>query len=349
MKSKYPIFLLILLSPFGLLAQIYFEEKAEHPELLQRALKADRAIQKAEFGEIHSLLVIKDGKMVFEKYYSSWTKDSLHQLQSATKSVVSTLMGCALQLNYIKSTDERVLDFFPELMVEDKRLQQLRIEDLLTQRHGFKWKEQIWDDPENSWRRVMQTEGNWYHAILETPMDTLPGRLFNYSNAAPVLVAGIIQRASGLNIDLFAKKYLFDPLGIKRFQFWQGNKGPQNNGMALLYLSSRDMAKLGQLYLQNGKWNGVQLIPESFVLSAISSHVKNEHPNGFYRGYDYGYFWWSQPVTTENVKSNVFLARGAGGQNIIVSREENMVVVITAWNAQQPNKPQRIYENYLIN
>lgn len=150
-------------------------------------------------------MVVQNGELVFENYYSSWTRDSLHQLQSATKSVVSTLLGCALQQQFILNTDERVLKFFPGLTLEDHRLQELKIEDLLTQRHGLKWKEQMWDDPDNSWRKVMQTEGNWYHTILKTEMDTIPGKLFNYSNAAPVLVAGIIQQATSMNIDIFAK------------------------------------------------------------------------------------------------------------------------------------------------
>jgi uncharacterized protein (TIGR02246 family) len=217
----------------------------------------------------------------------------------------------------------------------------------LTQRHGLKWETRPWNDPDNKWRELLQTKGNWYELILKTPMDTLPGRVFNYGSIAPVLVTGIVQNASKMKIDVFAKKHLFEPLDIDDYRFWQGNGGPQNNGLALLFLTARDMAKIGQLYLQKGKWDNAQVIPEAFVEAATSPIVDNAESNGFYSNYDYGYFWWIDPVGKDGRKSKVFLARGAGGQNIIVSPEENMVVVTTAWNLRRPNKVQTIYDRYL--
>lgn len=322
-----------------------------HSVANNRYALVDSAIRAGEFGEIHSLLVMQNGQIAFEQYYNSWPADSLHQLQSATKSVVATLFGCALQQGLIPGADAPIADYYPAVKGKDDRKQAIKIEDLLTQRHGLKWKEAPWDDPDNTWRKVLATEGDWYNMILQTPMDTLPGTHFNYSNAAPVLVAGIVQAASKMRIDDFAKQYLFDPLDIKKYRFWNGNGGPQNNGMALLSLTSRDMAKIGQLYLRNGRWNGAQLIPAEFVREATSSKVKNVEANGVYSGYDYGYFWWSNPVwrgDTTQRPSPVYLARGAGGQNIIVWPEKDVVVVITAWNMQRPNKPQEIFEKYLM-
>ncbi len=318
----------------------------------QNLLKADSAILAGEYGEVHSLLVIRNGRLVFEKYYNGWRADSLHQLQSATKSVVATLVGCALQQNLIKSADEKIPGFYPGDYAIGRDKAGISIADLMTQRHGLKWKESPWDDPENTWRKVLSTEGDWYKTILATEMDTLPGTVFNYSNAAPVLTAGIVQNASKMKIDDFAKKYLFDPLEIKNYRFWGGNGGPQNNGMALLSLTSRDMAKIGQLYLRKGQWNGAQILPEDFVQEAISPKVKNVEGNGFYSGYDYGYFWWSNPVSRsfpDKSQAGIFMARGAGGQNIIVWPEKEMVVVITAWNIRQSNKPQMIFDQYILN
>lgn len=330
--------------------QIIFDGCEAESDLLFRAIQADSAIRTGEFGEVHSLLIVENGRCVYEEYYNGWTRDSLHQLQSATKSVVATLLGCAIQRDLVDNVRESVLDYFPEKYFPDARKRSMLVEDLLTQRHGLQWKETPWNAPDNTWRRVLSSEGDWYEMILEMPMDTAPGSVFNYSNAAPVLVCGIIQNASDMRIDDFAVRHLFTPLGIERYWFWPGNGGPQNNGMALISLTSRDMAKIGQLYLQRGVWNDKQIIPESYIEDATSAQVQDVESNGFYSSYDYGYFWWSDPVlrnANKDTHPHIYLARGAGGQNIIVWPDRNTVVVITAWNLRQSNKPQVIFDRYL--
>lgn len=275
---------------------------------------ADSAIKAGGFGVVHSLLVIKDRGCVFEAYYNGWKKDSVHQLQSATKSIISALLGCAIKNNFIRSENDFITAYYPDSFFMDKLKSKIRISDLLTQQHGLKWSEAPWDSPDNTWRKIMSSTGNWYKEILKTPMDTLSGTFFNYSNAAPVLVTGLIQFASKLKINLFAEKYLFKPLEITNCLYWQGNNGPHNNGLALISLTSRDMAKIGQLFLQKGKWNNTSLIPQSYVEKATSSIVKNVGQNGFYKGYDYGYFWWSNPIANNGKHSSIYLARGAGGK-----------------------------------
>lgn len=338
---------LLFLSITGASAQIRFDKKPNDPLLFRRALRADSAINKGEFGEIHSLLIIKDGRLLFEKYYNNWNGDSLHQLQSATKSVIATLLGCAMEAGFIPDTEEPVYRYYPSLSFADSLKRKIKIHDLLTQQHGLQWQEGAWEDPRNSWRTLISRPGNWYERILDTPMDTLPGTKFNYSNAAPTLITGIIQNASNRSIEEFAESYLFGKMGIRQYRFWQGNGGPRNNGMALLSLRTRDMAKIGQLYLQDGLWNKHRLLPLDFVRKATAPIVTGVGMNGAYKQYDYGYFWWCNPVSQNDKRSDVFLARGAGGQNIIVNRKEKLVVVITAWNMQQPSKPQLIYEWYL--
>ncbi|MCB0607923.1 MAG: serine hydrolase [Lewinella sp.] len=343
--------LTILWFPFSIACQIDFSHYRPGPQDDPAFLRADSAIRADAYGEVHSLLVVEKGKLVFERYYRDWTPDSLHQLQSATKSIVATLLGCALQQGLIPGVDQPISAYYPYIEGRDTLKNGIRIRDLLTQRHGLKWKEAPWDDPGNTWRKVLATEGNWFETILKTPMDTAPGARFNYSNAAPVLTTGIIQAASGMRIDSFADRYLFKPLEIDHTFFWQGNGGPQNNGMALLFMTARDMAKIGQLYLQGGKWGSRQVMPSWFAQEAVSPKVHDVEGNGYYAGYDYGYFWWSNPVlrtSPDGRPAKVFLARGAGGQNIIVWPEREMVVVITAWNLQQSNRPQVIFDDYML-
>jgi len=328
-------------------SQILFNGKKADKELSAKIHRADRAIRSGEFGTVHSLLVVQDGHGVFESYYNGWKQDSLHQRQSATKSLVATLLGCALQEKFVKEVKEPISRFFDLSKQADPRKQQIRIEDLLTQRHGMSWQEGDWNDPKNSWRNVISSPGDWYGRILDTPMDTIPGLVFNYSNAAPALVSAIIQKASGIPIDSFVNRYLFRKLGITRSWFWPGNGGPAKNGLALVSLTSRDMAKLGQLYLQDGRWNGESLIPAEYVRAATSPQAIAVGANGAYTQYDYGYFWWMNPVTRKGQHSSVFLARGAGGQHIIVDRKRQLVVVITAWNMTRPNHVELVFEEYL--
>lgn len=345
MKYSFTTLTLILFS--SIYGQINFDKKIVDTRFSKKVIAADSAIKAGEFGTVHSLLVIKDGKVLFENYYNGWTPDSLHQLQSATKSIISTLLGCAIQQQFIKSEDENIFNYYSNNDPDDKRKSEIKISHLLTQQHGLLWNEGAWEDPNNTWRKIISEQGDWYKKILDVPMDTIPGTKFIYSNAAPTLLSGLIQIASKMSIDSFAIKYLFDPLEIKKYWFWQGNGGPKNNGMALLSLTSRDMAKIGHLYLQKGKWAGKQIVPEAFVKTATSSLVQGVGLNGAYKQYDYGYFWWSNPVSQDDHKTHVFLARGAGGQNIIVNPDENLVIVTTAWNMQQPNKVQLIYDWYL--
>ncbi len=319
----------------------------------QKLEEAVSEIEKGSFGEIHSLLIWKDNKVVFEKYFNDWPSDSIHQLQSATKSITATLLGIAIQQGFIKDVHQPVLSFFSDKKIEepDSLRNQITIEDLLTQRPGLAWIERQWEDPNNTWRKVLESEGDWYEMILNTPMREEPGTRFNYGNAAPLLVTGIIQQASGMEIDQFAKKHLFDPLGIEKFEYWSGNGKPANNGGALLYLRSKDLIKIGQLHLQDGIWNGSRLLPEGWVQKATSGIVKGNIDNRFYK-FSYGYFWWSEGIPLSEdffyIPKSIYMARGAGGQHLIVHPKEKMIVVITAWNLQQSSLPLTIYTNYIL-
>jgi CubicO group peptidase (beta-lactamase class C family) len=346
MKSQSIVFFLFLFAGAMSHGQIDFTKTSLHSTLQQKAVQADKAISDGDYGDVHSLLVVKEGKLVFEKYYRGWKVDSVHQAQSMTKSVVSTLLGLAIQQEFVKSTEDAVVTYFSQYKNLSDAHKKIKISDLLTQRHGLKWSERPWNSPDNTWRKVLNSSGDWYKQILQTDMATTPGTQFNYSNAAPVLVSGIVQNASGLQIDQFAKKYLFDPLEISNYRFWQGNGGPQHNGMAMIHLTSRAIAKIGQLYLQNGVWNGEPLLSKDFVAKATSPIVKEAEGNPIYQSYDYGYFWWSNPVSRNQKKYTVFLARGAGGQLLIVEPKRQLIVVITAWNLTTPNKVQVIFDRY---
>lgn len=349
-------FLLICIPVKSLFAQIQWDTgmNTQNTAAFQ---EMEEAIHNGDYGEIRSIIVIRNKQNIYEQYFNGWQRDSLQQLQSATKSIVSTLLGVAIQQNYVENTQELISNYYKEEFqnITDPLKQKITIEDLLTQQHGLDWKEAPWNSPDNNWRNILESEGNWYRMILDTPMDAMPGTDFNYSNAAPVLITGLIQHASDMQIDKFAQKYLFDPLSINEVKYWDGNGGPHNNGLALLYLKTRDMAKIGQLYLQKGTWNDRQILPTTYVEEAVSAKLKNVEGNPFYKSYDYGHFWWVNPVLrdTQNKSSNmqnpyIYLARGAGGQNIIVWPDEELVFVVTAWNLQQTNITQKIFNDFIV-
>lgn len=350
MKLLFTTSVIWLLSFKAMMSQINFAIQKVPDHYLELLNLMDQAIYNDEFKTIHSVLIVENGQLIFEKYYHNWPKDSVHQLQSGTKSIISALLGCALQQGCIKNVEEPISNYFPANYFSTQEHSKIKIKDLLTQRHGLLWKEDDWNNPDNSWRKILYTTGDWYRAILQLPMASIPGLHFNYSNAAPVLITGLIQNACCMSIDSFAEQFLWVPLNIQKVNYWQGNGGPQNNGMSMISLTSRDMAKIGQLYLQGGVWNGRVLIPETYINESWKAQVDSVSANGLYTGYDYGYLWWSNPrfrLNKSGKSPTVYLARGAGGQNIIVWPEKKRVIIITAWNMTQSNLAQAIFDKYL--
>ncbi len=306
------------------------------------------------FGEIHSVIVIKDGYLSYEKYFNGWHRDSLQSMQSITKSIISTYTGIALQNVYLDSLNTLIQPIFEkefEIEHHSSNKKAIRVHDLLTMQSGFKWIEKGWNDPDNIWREILEFEGNWYKKVMDLPVPAKPGTLFQYQNGNPTLITGLIQQISGRPIQEFAEEYLFNQLSISPYDFWQGNGGPEHNGHALIYMRPVDLAKIGYLFLNEGRWKSKQLIPEWYVEEATFPQIKNAEENPFYK-YDYGYFWWVNPTSKNDgwltPNGSLFMARGAGGQNLIVWPEEKLVCVITAWNLQRPNITQTIFERFIV-
>ncbi len=313
----------------------------------------ENEISTGVFGEIHSVVVIKDGFLAYENYFNGWHRDSLQSLQSITKSIIATYAGIAIQNEYIDVVDVPILPFFEDSfnvvnLTSNKTAISLR--HLMTMQSEFEW-EDGWNNPNNTWNEILGYRGDWYKKILDLPVTDSPGTSFQYQNGNPTLVTGLIQQASGQSIIEFAQNYLFEPLSITNYNFWQGNGGPENNGHALIYLRPVDLAKIGYLYLNKGRWKSKQIIPEWYVEEATHPHIENAEENPFYT-YDYGYFWWINPRFKDHNSSKdtekIFMARGAGGQNLIIWPEQNLICVITAWNLERPNITQTIFDRFIL-
>jgi CubicO group peptidase (beta-lactamase class C family) len=280
------------------------------------------------YPKVHALLVIRHGVLAFEEYFNGAKVEGLHTLQSVTKSFTSALIGIALARGEIKSLDERVLDFFPDLdgiANLDDRKRSIRIRDLLTMRSGTDYQESGPASPHEQLNRLFR---GWDKFYLDRPMVQPPGTGFQYDSGGVILLSAILKSRTGLHADAYAAKHLFPALNITRW-YWHRNAEGHAHAGGGLSLTARDMAKLGQLYLDKGRWGGVQVLPASWIEESFRMHVdltqQGQPPFG------YGYLWWiGAPDPKGAGREMVSFARGRFGQYIFVVPEHDMVVAIQA-------------------
>jgi CubicO group peptidase (beta-lactamase class C family) len=280
---------------------------------------------------IDSVLVVHNGYIVTEKYYPPYEQDTMHGLQSVTKSVVSALIGIAIHAGYINSVDDAVLDFYPGRTFEndDALKRSITLEHLLTMSSGLAWD---WDE--------MVSSRDWVGYTLDQPMVAEPGREFYYSSGNAHVLSAIIQEASGMNTRDFAQLYLFDPLGISDVRWKTDLDGIPKGGWGM-GMKPRDMAKLGYLYLNGGVWDGRQIIPAEWIKASTERHIQVPEPLEPWDLY-MGYLWWLH-------EDGPYAAHGTRGQFIYVVPESDLVVVFTADITDAKfAQPQLLIRDYII-
>lgn len=294
--------------------------------------------------DIHSVLIIKDGYIVAEQYYSdNYGPDSLHFIASCTKSITSALYGIALEKAYLSGLDQRMLDFFPdyEILNRSDQKESITLEDLLTMSSGLEWYEMDYPygDNRNTFRQWIN-QGGGVQFVLDRPMVAAPGYLYSYNTGASHVLSGILQRATGVRTDSFALEQLFKPLGINRYYWPVDGQGIAYGGSSTRF-TPRDMARFGYLYLKEGLWDGKQIVSKEWVEKSQQKHIKRKYIEDYF----YGYHWW---VSDQNTYSAV----GYAGQWITVVPEQNLVVIFTNDFAEgenlQWNTPERLLNTYII-
>jgi CubicO group peptidase (beta-lactamase class C family) len=280
----------------------------------QKLTLALQAVQTQQLN-LHSLLVIRNGYIVSETYFQSYTAQTPHELYSVTKSVVATLVGIAIDKQYIDAINHPVVDFFHGYSFQspEARKDAMTLADLLTMRTGLDWQEQ-----DSTFRELYQSR-DWVQYMLDLPMYEQPGRQFRYCSGCSHLLSAIIQQRTGINTRDFAQQALFDPLGIHSVSWEQDRQGIPIGGWGL-QLTPRDMAKLGYLYLHNGTWDGQQIVSAAWINAARQSHTATDSKLGL----GYGYQWWTYPVL------GAYAALGRDGQTIFVVPELQLIIVTTA-------------------
>jgi CubicO group peptidase (beta-lactamase class C family) len=291
----------------------------------------------AASSNVHAVLVARGGKLLFERYLkgtdeiydrplanATFDADTLHDMKSVSKSVASLVLGVAIDRGIIRSVDEPIFSFFPEL--SDLRTPEkdgLRLSHALTMSMGLKWVEATPSTGnDNNDEARMNTAPDPCRYVLALPSTAPPGQEFFYNTGALRLLSAIIRKATGRPLDEFARETLFEPLGITRLE-WRRYKGDTDTGGGLR-LRPRDMAKIGQLVLAGGSWNGRQIVSKAWIDASMTPRLKATGP------YRYGYLWWlrQSPHSGRDVDSTAALGRG--GQSIRIVPELDLVVAVTA-------------------
>jgi len=310
---------------------------------LDTALLAEmmKKIISGNYPNVHSILIIKDGRLVFEEYFYEYNKDSLQELRSATKSFVSALTGIAIEKKFIKSIHETVLPYFPEYTVQNNTSNKKRItiENMLSNQSGLDC--DISNPKSEGNETTMDHSDDWVKFTLDLPMIDSPGGKGMYCSGNPVTLGRIIEKATNKPLPVFARENLFNPLGIENFK-WNFKPDKSNaEDFCQLYLRPRDMAKFGLLYLQYGNWNGKQIIDPAWVKLSLEKH-------SVVQGVDYGYLWWLKYLDANGVKYYGKAAQGNGGQKIYIWQEQNMVTVITGGNYNTQSPSDELIRKYIL-
>lgn len=298
-----------------------------------KLLLLNKEIKQGNFGDIHSLLIIRNDKIVFENYYSNYRRDDLHPIGASTQSIVSALVGVMLHENDSISLSTKIIDLLPEYAQYFENIpqkNQIDIGHLLTNTSGLWWDEwtHVFGSEDND-AYVMTLSDDWISNVLSTPMIREPGYEFNFNSGNGILMAPIIQQLTGTELEQYAKENLFGPLDIDKWK-WENIPGDYVNAAWGLHLRPVDLAKIGYLYLKDGLWNGHMIFEENW------RHRSSRNRKVVSNYYGYGYFWWRFSNVADAVRSlkqnDVFFSWGDGGQYLFIVPHLDMVVVTTAGN-----------------
>jgi CubicO group peptidase (beta-lactamase class C family) len=332
-------------------------------------LKIVRRIKQGKYKEVHSMLIYKDGKLVFEEYYSGhayqwdgpghhgayvhWDRDMMHGTMSCSKSFTSACIGIALEKGFIEDVHQSIFEYLPDHQhLNSPQKGNITIEHLLTMTSGLQWNE--WGPHGTSANDIdriyFDCSDDPLSCILEKPMVGKPGETFTYNGGGMIVLGEILKNASGIRMDSFAMRYLFEPLRIDSaswYVFDNGSIGCEGS----LYLKPRDMLKLGITYLNEGKWNGDQVISTDWVEKSSISYGNNtgiripiddSGKNG------YSYSWWTNALSHSGETAKTYAATGWGGQAITVIPDKNMVVVFTGGNYTGRKRLHEILERFIF-
>jgi CubicO group peptidase (beta-lactamase class C family) len=294
---------------------------------------------------VHSILLIKDGKLVLEEYFYGHTREKMHFLASVSKSITSVLIGIAIDQKLAADVETKTYAFFSEYSGTQWIVQKypITLQHVLTMAAGLDWNSTKYSrrDPRHTTHQMYDSDDPIGFVLSRNLIET-PGQKFYYNSGLTILLGGIVKNTSGLYIDDFAGQYLFAPLGITEFHW---DKFPDGNIQTDggLYLRPRDMAKIGYMMMQNGTWKDRQIVSQEWIAESTKKHIDA-------RGIGYGYQWWIGETTANNQTIRVLFASGHGGQKIFIIPQLDLVAVFTSrvFNSKGHSGPDGFLLKYII-
>ena len=305
---------------------------------------------KASNANIHAVVIVRHGKLVFEQYFTghdspwgepdgqfSFDATTRHDMRSASKSVTSLLVGIAIDRKLIASADEPVVKFFEDYSsLKTKGWDIITLRHLLTMSSGIKWDENLpWTDPKND-EPHLGSDPDPTRYVLAKPIAAPPDTVWNYNGGGTDLLGSVIERVSGKRFDAFAREVLFQPLGITDWTWKTYPKNGKLSPAAGLRLRPRDAAKIGQLMLAHGRWNDRQIVSADWIAQTM---VPRFQAIGYFGGsMFYGYQWWQGRTLSDGTDVKWIAAMGLGGQRIIVVPDHDLVVMTTSGLYSSPRQ-----------
>jgi CubicO group peptidase (beta-lactamase class C family) len=303
------------------------------------------AVRNGRLRNLHGVVVVRHDRIVFEQYFPGrderlviplgevqFGPDTLHDVRSVTKSVVSLLYGIARHEGCVGPVERPLLDGFPEYpdLQADPARTKILVQHALTMTMGVEWDESLpYSDPRNGERR-MDAAPDRCRFVLEQPLVAPPGERWNYCGGATAVIAKLVSRGTGRPLLDYATERLFAPLGIEHFE-WISDKLGEPSAAAGLRLRPRDLARIGQLVLRQGRWGERQLVPDPWLRESVIPRADVEPL------VRYGYFWWLASSAIGDAPAPWIGALGNGGQRLFVLPELELIVAVTAGNYNQPD------------
>ena len=340
----------------------------EHGLSLQPLNRLMNNIEAGDYDKIHSILIIKDGQLVFEEYfdgykynwssrgyqgdYVEFNRTTLHHMASVTKAFTSALIGIAIEQGYIQSVNTPIYHYFPEYSDSlDPIKKEITIEHLLTMTSGLDWNGmEIPVSSRNDKNDLIQLfiTDDPIGYILNKPVVAEPGTRWYYSCGDVNLLGEIIKRATGKQMDVYAEEVLFKPLGINEVE-WSFIQPDIIQASGSHFLLPRDMAKFGYLFLNQGKWSEQQVVPLAWVEQTMQEYISYNIPswNEAY-GTRYGYQWWLRTYEAEGHSVDLVIRSGWGCQKIVLFPDYDMMVVMTGGYYLEEEPLNEILIKYII-
>lgn len=298
----------------------------------------------AQDHKMHSMLIVRNGKLVMEEYFNGYDREKRQDLRSVTKSIISLLVGIAIEQGKITSVDDPVAKYLSEFspaLNPDPEKKLITIAHLLTMSSGMDCND--WDEKSTGQEDKLYKKKNWLDYMADLPIIHDPGSESYYCTGGVMLLTRVLLMAVGLDWRVQAQEFLFKPIGISDVEYGHTSKKKMPAASHRLYMRPRDVAKLGQLVLKWGQWEGKQLVPASWIeqISFRKTQIS---------GLDYSYLWWKLPFEKGGKKVDATCATGNGGQYILIFPEYDLVAVFTggAYNSQEDKLPFAIVNKVIL-